>query len=151
MNSNLHTNTTIDLLLVEDIPEDADLVIRALKKGVPDMELQWVEDGAEALDYLFMQGKFKDGSGVKIPKLILLDLNMPKISGTEVLRRIRADKKTRRIPVVVLTSSREIRDIETCYDLGVNSYIVKPVDFVEFTKTITDLGLYWLRLNLPSE
>lgn len=143
--------TPIDILLVEDSPNDADMLFRTLNKSMPGLNLVQKEDGAEALDYIFGKGSHDDGKGTKTPKLILLDLNMPKISGLEVLKRIRADKRTQRIPVVVFTSSKEDADVRNCYDLGVNSFIVKPVDFSEFTKTITDLGHYWLRLNLPSE
>lgn len=143
-------NSNLDILLVEDNPGDAELVIRAFKKISNNLQLFQVEDGAEALDFIFGQGSF-EGKGMRLPKLVLLDLNMPKISGQEVLKRIRADNRTRRVPVVVFTSSKEDADVKACYELGVNSYIVKPVEFHEFTQCISSLGHYWLRLNLPSE
>lgn len=143
-------NTCIDILLVEDSPNDAELVMRAMKKEIAGLNLKHVEDGAEALDFIFCKGSY-EGKPQENPRLVLLDLNMPKISGLEVLTKIRADKKTRRIPVVVFSSSKEDSDVKNCYDLGVNSYIVKPVEFKDFTQTLSSLSHYWLRLNLPPE
>ena len=129
----------IDILLVEDNPNDAELTLRALKKSDIGARLAIARDGAEALEHLL-------GSGPK-PKVVFLDLKLPKIDGIEVLRRVRADERTRSIPVVVLTSSQEERDISECYKLGVNSYVVKPVEFDKFYKAVADLGTYWLVLN----
>jgi len=128
-----------DILLVEDNPNDAELTQRALRKSDPGARLAIARDGAEALEYLL--------STRPKPKVIFLDLKLPKIDGIEVLRRLRADDRTRSVPVVVLTSSQEERDIKECYKLGVNSYVVKPVEFDEFYKAVADLGIYWLVLN----
>ena len=122
------------------------MIIRALKKDMPNVELVHLEDGAAAIDLIFGQGEHA-GQGLRIPQMVILDLNMPKMNGPHVLKNIRYDKRTRRIPVVVFTSSREDSDLGRCYDLGVNSYIVKPVEFQDFTKTISDIGHYWLELN----
>ncbi|PYS41390.1 MAG: two-component system response regulator [Acidobacteria bacterium] len=130
---------TVEILLVEDNPNDAELTQRALKKTNLDVGLATVRDGAEALEYLF--------SNRPKPKVIFLDLKLPKIDGIEVLRRVRADDRLRSVPVVVLTSSQEERDISQCYKLGVNSYIVKPVEFEKFYKAVGDLATYWLVLN----
>jgi CheY-like chemotaxis protein len=130
---------TIDILLVEDNPNDAELAQRALRKTNLDARLALARDGAEALDYLL--------SDRPRPKVIFLDLKLPKIDGLEVLRRARADDRARGIPVVVLTSSQEERDIAECYRLGVNSYVVKPVEFDKFYKAVADLATYWLVLN----
>ena len=129
----------IDILLVEDNPSDAELTQRALRKSELDAQLAIARDGAEALEYLL--------SNRPRPKVIFLDLKLPKIDGIEVLRRVRADERTKSIPVVVLTSSQEERDISECYKLGVNSYIVKPVEFDKFYKAVAELGKYWLVLN----
>ena len=129
----------IDILLVEDNPNDAELTLRALRKTDIGARLAIARDGAEALEYLL--------SDRKLPKVVFLDLKLPKIDGMEVLRRIRADERTHSIPVVVLTSSQEERDITECYRLGVNSYVVKPVEFDKFYKAVGELGLYWLVLN----
>jgi len=132
----------MNILLVEDNPNDAELTQRALKKvGLAD-QLAIVRDGAEALNYLFAE----NGSTPR-PKVILLDLKLPKVDGIEVLRRIRQDEALKAIPVVVLTSSQEARDIAECYKLGVNSYVVKPVEFDKFYQAVADLGAYWLILN----
>lgn len=140
------------ILLVEDNPSDTDLTRRALEKARIQNELVVAEDGEEALDYLFGTGAYAGRDASLLPALTLLDLNLPKIRGLEVLRRIRADVRTRRLPVVILTSSREEHDLAEGYDLGVNSYIRKPVDFTQFAQAIEHLGLYWLVLNqLPSE
>jgi CheY-like chemotaxis protein len=135
------------ILLIEDDPSDVDLTKRALEKGHIANTLVTVNDGQEALDYLFGQGAYKDRATAEMPALTLLDLKLPKVSGLEVLRRIRADASTHRLPVVILTSSREEQDMAASYDLGVNSYIRKPVDFGQFVLSVTQLGLYWLVLN----
>jgi two-component system response regulator len=138
---------TKTILLVEDNPSDIDLTKRALSKGHILNELIVVEDGQEALDYLFGTGIYAARDSAMQPALILLDLKLPKVDGHEVLKRIRADSRTKRLPVVILTSSKEDQDIASSYDLGANSYIRKPVDFVQFTEAIKNLGLYWLVLN----
>ncbi len=139
----------IEILLVEDNPTDAELAIRALKKSNLANKLVWVKDGAEALDFLFATGTCAGRSIKNCPKVILLDLRLPKVDGMEVLRRVKADAYTRTIPVVVLTSSKEDRDVAESYQLGVNSFISKPVEFDEFAKTVAELGLYWLLVNRP--
>lgn len=137
----------VEILLVEDNPNDAELAIRALKKHNLANKLTWVKDGAEALDFVFARGTYSGRDINCIPKLILLDLRLPKVDGLEVLRIVKSDEKTRLIPVVVMTSSKEDRDITESYKLGVNSYITKPVDFEDFVKTVAELGFYWLLLN----
>ena len=139
----------VEILLIEDNPTDAELAIRALKKSNLANKLAWVKDGAEALDFIFATGPYSGRQVVNGPKVILLDLRLPKVDGMEVLRRIKNDERTRTIPVVVLTSSREDRDVAESYQLGVNSYISKPVEFDEFAKTVSELGLYWLLVNHP--
>lgn len=139
----------VEILLVEDNPSDAELTLRALKKNKLANHVAHVSDGAEALDFLFARGAFKDRDIEKRPRVIFLDLKLPKVDGLEVLRAVKGDKRTRTIPVVVLTSSKEERDIVESYRLGVNSYIVKPVDFDKFLESVRDLGLYWLLLNQP--
>lgn len=137
----------VEILLVEDNMSDAELTIRALKKQNLANNLIHLKNGAEALDFIFARGVYAIRDAEKFPKVILLDLKMPKINGFEVLKEIRADKRTKTIPVVVLTSSKEDPDIEACYALGANSYIVKPVEFDSFFKAVSELGLYWLLLN----
>jgi two-component system, response regulator len=137
----------VEILLVEDNLSDAELTIRALKKKNLANNLVHLKNGAEALDFIFAKGNFAARDPDKMPKVILLDLKMPKVNGLEVLEKLRSDAKARKIPVVVLTSSNEDPDIETCYSLGVNSYIVKPVEFDNFVKAVSDLGFYWLLLN----
>jgi two-component system response regulator len=139
----------IEVLLVEDNMSDAEMTIRALKKNNLANRLLHLKDGAEALDFLFGEGKYSGRQIEQIPKIILLDLKMPKVNGTEVLMKVKSDVRTRKIPVVMLTSSREDPDIRECYQLGANSYVVKPVEFDEFHKVISDLGLYWLIVNEP--
>ena len=139
----------IDLMLVEDNPQDLELAVRALRKANLSNHIQIARDGAEALEYIFCEGpyaarKIEDG-----PKVILLDLKLPKIDGLEVLKRIKGDPRTRMIPVVVLTSSKEQSDVIESYQLGVNSYIVKPVNFEQFSDAVSKLGLYWLLHNQP--
>ena len=137
----------VEILLVEDNVSDAELTIRALKKKNLANNLIHLKNGAEALDFIFAKGEYSGRDPLKVPKVILLDLKMPKVNGLEVLATIRLHEKTKRIPVVVLTSSKEDPDIEACYGLGVNSYIVKPVDFDNFVKAVSELGFYWLLLN----
>ncbi len=145
-------NDEVEILLVEDTAADAELTIRALKKNCLVNNLVWVKDGAEALDFLFATGAYADRDRTHQPKVVLLDLRLPRISGVEVLRRLKSDERARTIPVVVLTSSKEDVDVEECYRLGVNSYITKPVSFDEFVKVVGELGLYWLLLNkIPNE
>ena len=138
-----------DILLVEDSPDDVELTLRALKKNNVTNRVVVVQDGAEGLEYLFATGRHANRPAPHLPKVILLDLKLPLVSGIEVLRRCKSDERTRRVPVVVLTSSREEPDITACYDLGVNSYIVKPVDFQQFIEAVRQAGLYWLLLNEP--
>lgn len=135
------------ILLVEDTPDDEALTLRAFKKNNIANEVVVVRDGAEALDYLFGRGSYADRTTHTMPQIILLDLKLPKIDGLEVLRHIRADSRTRMLPVVILTSSKEEQDLIESYSLGANSYIRKPVDFAQFTEAIRQLGLYWLVLN----
>lgn len=139
----------IEVLLVEDNDSDAEMTIRALKKNNLANRLLHLKDGAEALDFLFAEGIYAGLQMKNTPKVILLDLKMPKVTGKEVLMRIKADERTKKIPVVVLTSSKEDPDIQECYSLGVNGYVVKPVEFDEFHKAISDLGLYWMIVNQP--
>jgi two-component system response regulator len=137
--------------LVEDNIDDVDLTLNALKKNKISNEVIVVNDGAEALDYLFGTGKFVGRDLSCMPTIILLDLNLPKVSGLEVLKSIRENELTKFIPVVILTSSKEEQDILKGYSLGVNSYVRKPVDFAQFTEAVSNLGLYWLLLNeVPS-
>jgi len=140
----------IEILLVEDNPADAELTLRALKKVHIANKVFLVNDGDEALDFLFARGKFTGREHIQNPKVILLDLKLPKISGLEVLRSIKSDDKLKSIPVVVLTSSKEDPDVRQSYALGANSYVVKPVGFENFLKAVSELGMYWLLLNQPS-
>jgi two-component system, response regulator len=142
----------VEILLVEDNETDAELTIRALKRKNLANKLVWAKDGAEALDFIFATGKYSERDIEKgLPRLILLDLRMPKVDGLEVLQTIKADDRTKMIPVVILTSSKEDRDIVESYELGVNSYVSKPVEFDEFTEAVSTLGLYWMLLNNPPE
>ena len=136
----------VEILLVEDNALDAELTMRALKNGGLANKLLWVKDGQEALDYLFRHGDYADRAET-IPRLVLLDLKMPKVDGIEVLKTVKADERTRRIPVVVMTSSQEERDVAQSYDLGVNSYVVKPVDFNALADFARQAGYYWLAIN----
>jgi len=137
----------VEILLVDDNASDAEMTIRALSKRNRISNLLRVKDGAEALDFLFAKGAFSDRSMGATPKLIILDLKLPKVSGKEVLLKIKTDERTRKIPVVILTSSREAQDVKECYDLGANGYVVKPVDFDAFTTAIAELGMYWMVIN----
>ena len=136
------------ILLVEDNPDDEALTLRALKKNNIFNRVVVARDGAEALDYLFCRGEYAGRDGRDLPELVLLDLKLPKVDGLEVLRQLRGAERTRRLPVVILTSSNEQRDILAGYDLGANSYIRKPVDFAQFTAAVHQLGVYWLVLNV---
>jgi CheY-like chemotaxis protein len=138
-----------NILLVEDNPTDAELTLRALKRNNLANQVVWVKDGAEALEFIFATGRYSDRDVENFPKLILLDLRMPKVDGLEVLQKIKADERSRRIPVVVLTSSQEDRDIVESYKLGVNSYVSKPVEFDDFINAVSTLGFYWMIINNP--
>jgi two-component system, response regulator len=141
---------SIELLLVEDNINDAELTIRELKKNHLANNLFHVKDGEEALEFLFASGKYAGSKNINhTPKVVLLDIQMPKVNGIEVLQQLKADERTRTTPVVILTSSKEDPDIQKCYDLGANSYIVKPVNFERFAEAIKNLGFYWLLLNQP--
>ena len=147
MNDN-DTNA-VEVLLVEDNPQDAELTIRALKKHHLANQLFHVEDGAEALDFLFGRGKYEGHVSDRPPRVVLLDLKLPKLNGLEVLRIIKSSERTRSIPVVVVTSSAEDPDMRTAYDLGANSYVVKPVQFDAFVEAMSKVGIYWLMVNRP--
>jgi two-component system response regulator len=138
----------LQILLVEDNPADAEMTMDALRQGHLVNKVHWVKDGAEALDFLFGRGAASAAETRRL-RLVLLDLRLPRVDGLEVLRVLRADERTRRLPVVVLTTSKEEQDVAASYDLGVNSYIRKPVDFAQFVQAIQHLGLYWLVLNEP--
>lgn len=141
----------IDIVLCEDNPDDAELTMRALKKHGITNSLVHLKDGEEVLQYIFCEGPYAGRDINDVPRLILLDLKMPKVDGLEVLRRLKSDKRTCIIPVVLLTSSKEDKDIIESYALGVNSYIVKPVDFEGFVKAVSSLGFYWILINQPSQ
>ena len=143
------TTHSVDILLVEDNINDAELAIRELKKHNMANNLVHVTDGEEALAFIFATGKYSDRNIDNPPKLVLLDIQMPKINGIEVLEKIKSDSRTKIIPVVMLTSSKENPDVKKCYSLGANSYIVKPVNFEGFAEAIKNLGFYWLLLNQP--
>ena len=139
----------VEILLVEDSPTDLKLALRALKKANLANRIHIARDGAEAIEFIFCEGAFSDRKIEDGPKVILLDLKLPKVDGLDVLKRLKGDPRTMKIPVVVLTSSKEQSDVVKSYQLGVNSYIVKPVDFESFAKAVQDIGLYWLLLNHP--
>ncbi len=141
-----------EILLIEDNPEDVEITMRAFRKYHLANDIHVVHDGEEALECLFSTGRYAQRPACLSTRLILLDLKLPKVDGLEILQRCKADPRTKNIPVVVLTSSREERDLIESYNLGVNSYVVKPVDFSQFTESVRQLGLYWIVLNqLPSE
>ena len=142
-------NNAVEILIVEDTPQDLELTLRALRKANLSNDIQVARDGAEALEFLFCEGPHANRKIENGPKLILLDLKLPKIDGIEVLRRVKSDPRTKSIPVVVLTSSKEQKDVVESYRLGVNSYIVKPVNFEGFVEAVQDVGMYWLLLNQP--
>jgi two-component system response regulator len=139
----------VDILIVEDNPRDAELTMRALRKNNLANNVLIAEDGAEALDFFFCRGKFEMRVISSPPKVVLLDLKLPKVSGLEVLRAVKADKRTSHIPIVIVTSSKEEPDMVEAYELGANSYVVKPVDFDQFISAMSSLGLYWLLVNEP--
>jgi two-component system, response regulator len=139
----------VEILIIEDSEQDLQLALRALRKANLTNHIQVVRDGEEALEFIFCEGQYADRKIQNGPKVILLDLKLPKVDGLEVLQRIKGDPRTRIIPVVVLTSSREQTDVVKSYHLGVNSYIVKPVNFDGFAKAVQDLGMYWVLLNQP--
>ena len=144
-------NNGMEILLIEDNPEDAEITLRAFQKHHIANKIQVVRDGEEALECLFNTGRYAE-SNLMNPRLILLDLKLPKVDGLEILQRCKADPRTKNIPIVILTSSREEQDLVKSYRLGVNSYVVKPVDFHQFTDAVRQLGLYWMLLNqVPSE
>jgi two-component system response regulator len=139
----------VDILIVEDDPRDAELTLRALRKNNLANNVYVAEDGEEALDFFFCRGKFAQRDPSSPPKVVLLDLKLPKVNGLEILKAIKGDDRTKHIPVVIVTSSREEPDVKRAYELGVNSYVVKPVDFDQFVSAMSSLGLYWLLVNQP--
>lgn len=143
----IDNNASIEILFIEDNVADAEMTIRTLKRNRVANHIVHLRDGAAALDFIFGTGEFTERNTKNKPKIVLLDLKMPKIDGFEVLKRIKADANTKTIPVIVLTSSKEDPDIKTCYELGANSYIVKPVGFENFAKALSELEMYWLILN----
>jgi two-component system, response regulator len=138
-----------EILLIEDSPLDAELAMTGLRRGNAANHVTWVKDGQQAIDFLFRQGDYAQREDVS-PGLIVLDLQMPKVGGIDVLKRIRSDERTRHIPVVVMTSSEEQSDLAKTYDLGANSYVVKPLDFAQFADVARNAGLYWLLFNRPA-
>jgi two-component system response regulator len=147
----MNETEAVELLIVEDNPQDLELSLRALRKAHLTNRIHVARDGAEALEFIFCEGAHSQRKMIDGPKVIMLDLKLPKIDGIEVLRRIKADPRTMMIPVVMLTSSKEQSDVVESYKLGVNSYIVKPVNFERFAEAVRDLGLYWLLLNQPAK
>ena len=137
----------VEILLIEDNPDEAELAIRSLRKNNLANNLVHIDDGAEALDYIFCRGKYSGNDISFTPKVILLDLKLPRVGGLEILKQVKTDERTKSIPVVILTSSKEDSDLIEGYNLGVNSYIVKPVNFESFAKAISELGMYWVILN----
>ena len=145
----MNPTNIVEILIVEDTSEDLDLTLRALRKAKITNHIQVARDGEEALEFIFCKGPFAERKIENGPKVILLDLKLPKIDGLEVLQRIKGDPRTKSIPVVVITSSREQNDVVESYNLGVNSYIVKPVNFEQFSEAVQKLGMYWLLINHP--
>lgn len=145
----MNETNEVEILLVEDNQDDLDMTLRALRKANLTNHIQTVRDGAEALEFIFCQGAFAGRKFENPPKVILLDLKLPKVDGMEVLKRIKGDERTKTIPVVILTSSKEQRDVIESYNLGVNSYIVKPVNFEQFAAAVQELGMYWMLHNQP--
>ena len=144
-----YSDNVVEVLLVEDNPRDAELTIRALKKKNLANSLHHVEDGVEALDFLFARGRYSDRNTNDTPKVVLLDLKLPRIDGLEVLTAIKADERTQSIPVVIITSSAEDPDVKKAYQLGANSYVIKPVQFDAFMEAMVRVGIYWLMVNHP--
>jgi CheY-like chemotaxis protein len=142
-------NGDIDVLLVEDNPDDAEFTLRALRKANVALRVALVEDGVQALEFVFGTGSYAQRAGASLPRVVLLDLKLPKVDGLEVLKEIRTTDGLKPLPVVMLTSSREEQDVVNSYELGVNAYVVKPVDFTEFVRAIADLGIFWAVLNEP--
>ena len=140
----------VEILLVEDNPRDRELTLRVLRKNNLANSVVTVSDGEEALDFLFARGKYAGRDVNEHPRVVFLDLKLPKVDGIEVLRQVKADERTRQIPIVVVTSSAEERDRIESYQLGVNSYVVKPIEFDSFVKTISELGFYWMAINKPA-
>ena len=146
----MENSDAVEILIVEDNPRDAELTMRALRKNNLANSVLVAHDGEEALDFMFCRGRFEHREISIPPKVVLLDLKLPKISGLEVLKIVKSDKRTSGIPIVVVTSSREEPDIQSAYNLGVNSYVVKPVEFDQFLSAMSSLGLYWLLVNEPA-
>jgi two-component system response regulator len=144
-----YSDNAVEILLVEDNPRDAELTIRALKKKNLANSLYHVEDGVEALDFLFARGRYSDRDINEAPKVVLLDLKLPRVDGLEVLTAIKADERTNSIPVVVITSSNEDPDVKKAYQLGANSYVIKPIQFDAFMEAMVKVGIYWLMVNHP--
>ncbi|MBX7258629.1 MAG: response regulator [Candidatus Hydrogenedentes bacterium] len=140
-------DSSAEILLVEDNLTDAELIVRALHRHKLDQRVFIVKDGEEALDYLLQRGRYAGAQEFHLPKVVFLDLKLPKITGLQVLQAVREDERTQCIPVVMLTSSRELTDVRTAYAYGANSYVVKPIDFAAFADTVAQLGLYWLQVN----
>ena len=149
MKHNMDDFNAVEILLVEDNPRDAELTMRALRKSNLANNVLIAHDGEEALDFFFCRGMFKTRSIITPPKVVLLDLKLPKISGLEVLKIVKEDKRTSKIPIVIVTSSREEPDMIEAYALGVNSYVIKPVEFEQFLTAVNSLGLYWVLVNEP--
>ena len=143
------TSPAMDLMIVEDNPQDLELALLALRDAIPGVRIHVARDGAEAVEFIFCEGPYAHRLITDVPKVILLDLKLPKIDGLDVLKRIKGDERTKLIPIVVLTSSKEQRDVVESYQLGVNSYIVKPVNFERFNEAVRNLGIYWQTLNQP--
>ncbi|HEY5589297.1 MAG TPA: response regulator [Candidatus Paceibacterota bacterium] len=139
----------VDVLMVEDNPNDAELIMRALGKINFANKIYWVKDGEEALEFIFCTGKFSNRDIINPPKVIFLDIKLPKVNGLEVAAKIKADERTKMIPLVIVTSSQEESDLRNAYDNGVNSYIVKPIEAANFVKSLSEAGLYWLAVNKP--